>query len=180
MKFSTLIAVLLLASGAFFYYMGVFDNLSIREERKGPYTFAYAEHKGPYSGVGKTMDELDSKLRASGFNSRDGIGIYYNDPKTTPKEELRSDVGSIITDVDSYKIDENRDKFNFKTLPVRDYVIAEFPIRNSLSYMFGPMKAYPAIKKYMEAKGLSFSNEGIEIYDMSAKKIYFLVRAKSQ
>ena len=79
---------------------------------------------------------------------------------------------------DLVKIDVNRNRFDFKVLEAADYVVAEFPIRNSFSYVIGPTKVYPAIYKYLKKNGLKSAGPGIEIYDATAKKIYFLMRAE--
>lgn len=182
MKFSTKLAIffLLLFSGAasFLYYMGMFSEIPVERSKKGPYNFAYVEHIGPYSGVGKPMEKLDEKMCAAGFNSRDGIGLYYDDPKTTSSEELKSEVGFIIINEDMGKIDGAKEEFDFQILPAGDYAVAEFPIRNILSYMLGPMKVYPAIDAFVTEKNLTASGPGIEIYDMAAKKIFFLMKVE--
>ncbi|MBD3247891.1 hypothetical protein GF382_01215 [Candidatus Falkowbacteria bacterium] len=169
------IAIVIVAVIAFLYYMGMFSKVEIKEEKKGPFTFAYVEHIGPYSGVGKPMMELDKKMREAGFDSKHGLGIYYGDPKKVEKDKLRSEVGSIITQEDMAKMDENQDKFNFKTLEEKDYLTAEFPIKNIMSYMFGPMKVYPVFNKYFEEKGMEAPSVGIEYYDMEGKKIIFMM-----
>jgi hypothetical protein len=43
-----------------------------------------------------------------------------------------------------------------------------------LSYMIGPMKVYPVITKYMLSKWYSNRVPMIELYDMAAKKIYYI------
>ncbi len=159
----------------FLFYMGMFSQISIKRQVKGPYTFSYVEHIGPYHEVGKVMIKLDSKMREFGFNSTDGLGIYYDDPKKTPKDKLRSEVGSIITADDMDKVEANRDKLNFKTIEKKNYLIAEFPIKNMMSYMFGPMKIYPAFAKYLEEKNITVPDKGLELYDMTNKKIIFMM-----
>ncbi len=162
----------------FLFYMGAFSKVFISEQIKGPYTFAYVEHIGPYHEVGKVMEELDSKMRKLGFNSTDGLGIYYDDPQKTPKDELRSEVGSVITGEDMNKIEANRDKLNFKTIENQKYLVAEFPIKNMLSYMLGPMKIYPAFGRYLKDKNIGVPTKGLELYDMTNKTIVFMMELK--
>lgn len=167
--------VVLLVAMLFMFYMGFFSKVSITEKKMGPYTYAYIQHTGPYSEVGVPMLELYNKMKEAGFNSTDGIGIYYDDPKKTSKEELRSDVGSIISDEDFGKIEINKDTINFATMEEKIYLTAEFPIKNKLSYMFGPMKIHPAFTKFLEEQGKAVSSKGIEYYDMVNKKIIFMM-----
>ncbi len=164
----------------FLFYMGMFSQIAFKEQIKGPYTFSYVEHVGPYHKVGKVMIELDNKMRELGFNSTDGIGIYYDDPKKTPKDKLRSEVGSIITADDMNKIVANRDKLNFKMIEKKNYLVAEFPIKNMMSYMIGPMKVYPAFAKYLEENNISIPDKGVELYDMTNKKIIFMMELEKK
>jgi hypothetical protein len=53
-------------------------------------------------------------------------------------------------------------------------MVVEFPLKNSLSYMIGPMKVYPVIAKYMKDKGYNNEVPMVELYDMMAKKIYYI------
>ncbi len=170
-----ILGIIILAVIVFLFYMGMFSGVLIETREMGPYTFAYVEHIGPYSGVGEPMTKLDEEMRGAGFNSVNGIGVYYDDPKKTPKEELRSEVGSIITNEDMDKIEANKDKFNFKTMERKNYLVAEFLIKNMLSYMFGPMKIYPAFGKYLEEKNILVPEKGIELYNMENNKIIFMM-----
>ncbi len=174
---SAFFALFLVASS---FYMGVFQKMEVYEAKMGPYTIAYVEHIGSYSDVAKPRIELESKMLEAGLNeSKNGIGIYYGDPKTTPADELKSDIGLVISGEDMKKVESGRDKLNFKILEEADYYVTEFPIRNLLSYSLGATKAYPAFTKYFNDKGLKVESSGIEIYDMDKKKIYFLMRAGS-
>jgi hypothetical protein len=178
MKIKILIAILiiiLVSILGFFAYMGAFSRVVIEEKEFGPYTYAYVEHVGPYTGVAEPMMKLYEEMEAVGFNSTNGIGIYYDDPKNTPKEELKSDVGSIVSEEDMDKVDEFSDQFNFAELPQANYLIAEFPIKNVMSYMMGPMKVYPAFAKYLESKNIEVPTKGIEYYDMENNKILYMM-----
>ncbi len=162
----------------FLLYMGTFSKVTIKEQVKGPYTFAYVEHIGPYHEVGKVMTELDNKMRDLGFNSTNGLGVYYDDPKKVSKEKLRSKVGSIIAAADMDKIEANRGKLNFETIEKKNYLVSEFPIKNMLSYMLGPMKIYPAFAKYLKEEKIAVPDKGLELYDMTNKKIIFMMELK--
>ncbi len=173
--FGIIASAIVLFIVVFFFYMGTFSQVSITEQEKGPYTFSYVEHVGPYHEVGSVMTDLDNKMRDLGFNSTDGLGIYYDDPKKTPKEKLRCKVGSIITASDMDKIEANRGTLNFETIEKKKYIVSEFPIKNMFSYMLGPMKVYPAFGKYLDEKKITRPDKGLELYDMTNKKIIFMM-----
>jgi hypothetical protein len=44
-----------------------------------------------------------------------------------------------------------------------------------LSYMVWPIKVYPVLNAYLKKKSYHTDLPRIELYDLSAKKIYFIV-----
>lgn len=61
------------------------------------------------------------------------------------------------------------------TLERQNALVAEFPIKNTLSYMLGgPMKVYPAFEKEMKSYN-KVPQISYEIYDIPAKKIIFVM-----
>jgi len=60
------------------------------------------------------------------------------------------------------------------TLPAGNKIVVEFPLKNTISYIIGPMKVYPLIAKYIKEKGYANQVSMIELYDMVAKKIYYI------
>jgi DNA gyrase inhibitor GyrI len=168
--------VLVLAIFSFLFYMGAFQKVVVKTEHKGPYTMAYVEHVGSYSKISEPMKEMGEKLADAGFDYSRSVGIYHNDPKSISKDQLRSEIGYIIADGDMDKIEANKDKFNFYTIEEGDYAVTYFPLRNVLSYMFGPWKVYPAFERYFEEKKMTSYSASVEIYDTKNKNIIFLIK----
>lgn len=58
-----------------------------------PAKMAYAEHVGPYEEVGKAWERLCAWAGPAGiFNETTRFyGVYYDDPRETPAEKLRSE-----------------------------------------------------------------------------------------
>ena len=168
------ILVLLLLVLAFLAYMGFFSSLKIYEAKKGPYVIAFERFVGPYAKTGPVFDRVYKGLKAEGIETKRGLGIYYDDPSRVPAEELRSDCGVVIETKDLPRFRKVKHKFKVKWIPKKDSVVLEFPIRNMLSYMMGPMKAYPALMKYAKEKGYKIKMT-YELYDESKKKIFFVM-----
>ena len=121
------------------------------------------------------MEKIYQELSGQGITQLAGIGIYYNDPATiTSGQELRSDVGSVVDEKDVGKLQRNSSVYKVKTIPQAVRVVAEFPYKNSFSYMVGPIKMYPLVNKYMAARAYKLEIPRIELYDMDMKKIYFI------
>jgi hypothetical protein len=169
-----LLAVLILA---FLFYMGFFSDLNVTEKEVGPYTIMYERFVGPYKDTGPIFEKVNAAAKKEGLTAIDGIGIYYDNPQLVVADQLRSDCGIVIEEKDLAKVPSLQKKYKVMTLPKKMCIVAEFPIRNTLSYMFGPMKAYPTLTAYAKKKALKPALT-YEFYDMRKNKIYFVMGLK--
>jgi DNA gyrase inhibitor GyrI len=160
-----LIVIVVVSASAWLYYVGFFSNVTIIERQMGPLTFVYDSYKGDYSKAGPVMDKVCNRLTAE-FNIKPTrmMGIYYSDPKTTKTEDLKSDVGCLLENADAAKADVIMKKMKVRIMFPKNYCTAEFPMKNQMSIIFGIIKVYPEIGKYMKAKGYSMT-PAIEIYE---------------
>jgi len=147
------LAVLLLSFAAFLWYMGMFSSSKVNEQELGPYTYVYERFVGPYKDVGPVFKKVEAALKADGITPDKAIGIYYDDPSKVAKEKLRSDCGIVLKESDLSKIPALKKKYTVGTLPKKMSMVVEFPMRNTLSYMFGPIRCYPVLMKYAQEKG---------------------------
>jgi len=170
------VAVLLVV---FLFYQGVFSSVKLEEKITGDYWVVYQGHIGPYEKVGPVMDKVIKSLKRDGVEVTSACGIYYDDPSKVKKEKLRSEVGAVLKPEYYGKIGELRSKYNLKQLRKRKSLVVEFPLRNFLSYIIGPLKAYPAMDKYCKAKNIDIAamenGYGLEIYDMKNRKITYIM-----
>ena len=171
---AVIVVALAVAAAGFLAYMGVFTEIKASEMNVGPYTYVYERFVGPYEDSGAVFSKLYKSLLADGIKTGRAIGIYYDNPKKVPAKELRSDCGCIINEKDFPVLPRLLEKYQAKTLPAGKRLAAEFPYRNRLSYMIGPVKVYPVLMKYVREKGLKISS-AIEIYDMPEGKIIYAV-----
>ncbi|MFA4967921.1 MAG: hypothetical protein WC624_06895 [Candidatus Margulisiibacteriota bacterium] len=178
----TIVVVIVLALLAFLWYMGIFSSVKVTEREMGPFTIAYERYVGEYKDTGKAFMNVHSVMTSLSMevsDKSDSLGIYYDDPAKVAKDKLKSDCGIVIAKKDMSKIWKLRSKgLKVMTLPKKMSVVAEFPIRNVMSYMIGPAKAYPVLMKYAVQKNYK-AKMMYEFYDMKAGKILFtLVIAK--
>jgi hypothetical protein len=143
----------------------------------GPYTLVYEEYTGPYSGTGKVIQRVYDGCTLEGVMTEKGFGIYLNDPKTTDPNKLRSEIGCVLEGKDLGKAWRLRRRFKIKEWRGSDCLVAEFPIRNNLSYMIGPFKAYPELNKAMIARKAKLG-ACMELYDMPARKTLYIFQLK--
>lgn len=155
------------------WYLGGFIKVEVKEQNMEQQTIAYVNFIGEYNKVWSSMDKVYMALSGVGIVSYTGVGIYYDDPAIVSWAKLRSDVGAVIDPQDARKLTNDPD-IKTKTLPQGNKIVAEFPMKNTFSSMVGPIRVYPAIIKYMIEKWYSHEVVMVELYDMIAKKIYYI------
>ena len=57
---------------------------------------AAIRHVGPYNQIGRVFGQLHDIVTAAGLPHRELLGIFYDDPATTPADQLRSDAAVIV------------------------------------------------------------------------------------
>ena len=153
-------------------WSGFFSNSEIHEKTMGPFVLVYEEHTGPYKGTARIMDRIYERLKEEdNIETFKGFGIYYDNPKETPEEQLRSIAGCIIEPADTSRIKTLQGKYTIMNIPEKLYVTSEMPFRSQLSVFAGIVKVYPALGKYMKDKGYA-RVPAMEIYDSNKTIIY--------
>jgi hypothetical protein len=168
--FTTIVIVAILV---LLIYSGYYQKIKIWEQEMGPYTVVYKEHKGDYSKIKTVMDSVYASLKKEGIETTRGVGIYYDNPMVTPKEELKSLGGCILEENQLGKVSELQSKnYLVKQIDKKQSLVTEFPFTTPLSIMLGVVKVYPEINRYIKEKGYK-NNAIMEIYDMLNKKITY-------
>ncbi len=169
-----IIAAILALVAIIFIYYGGFNKVTCRIEKQGGEKLVYKQMTGNYAKSAKLMDEIYySLINDYAIETYKGFGIYYDNPKEVEKSKLRSEIGCIIEDKDSSKLTQITEGLSIKTFPEREYIVAEFPSKGKLSILFGIMKVYPAIEKFVEKNGYKKEGTVMEIYDVPNKKIVY-------
>ncbi|HSH66924.1 MAG TPA: GyrI-like domain-containing protein [Bacteroidia bacterium] len=159
----------------FLCYMGFCSKRDPVEKEEGGFVVIGLDLVGPYSKVGQYMKKTNKQLKELGINSSKQIGVYYDSP-ALDSNRCHSLIGVIIEREEIKRIKEKdiRD-FRIDSIPKRDALVLEFPMKSKLSYMFGPAVVYPAFSKYMKEKAykglLSF-----EIYDYDKGEITYVMQ----
>jgi hypothetical protein len=168
------LGVLVLVCICFWGYMGMFSSVLVIEKEMGPYTLVYDSFVGDYKDTGPVFARIHESLLKDGITTTDGIGIYHDDPAKVPAGQRRSDCGSVLPEKDLSRVPELQQKYRIMVLEKKKSMVAVFPVKNSLSYMLGPMKGYKALMDYAGAKGYRLA-EPYEYYDMAGKRVCFVM-----
>jgi hypothetical protein len=144
----------------------------IKQKCGGEYV-VFDKITGNYKQSGKVMDEIYYKLLNNDkIETFKGFGIYYDNPRTTPTTELRSDVGCILENPDEKTLSTLKEKYKIKKLDTKDYLTAEIPYRSKFSILIGIFTVYPALSRYSKKHKIK-TGAITEIYDVPGKKIYY-------
>lgn len=154
------IVVIIVIFTSFLFYMGYFDTLKVNEKEMGPYTYVYERFVGPYMDSGAVFMRIEKDLKAMGISTDKAIGFYYDNPAKVAKEKLRSDCGIVLEEKDMPRVPELKKKFKVATFQKKECMVIEFPVKNMLSYMIGPMKCYDALFKYAKEKNYKTETDG--------------------
>lgn len=158
-------------------YCGGFRKIEIKVENQGGETIVYESVTGDYGNTAEYTNKIYYALmNDEKIETTKGVGVFYDNPQTVDKDKLRSDVGSILDYTDSTIISKLSGKYQIRTLPEGDYIVAEFPLKGGMSFMVGIMKVYPALNKYRKEHGYKRSPV-TEIYDVPNKKIIYRQQA---
>lgn len=138
------------------WYLGVFRKIRIVPGEIGPETFVHVKGTGPYSSVGGKLSQVIENAKKHGFRVKRAAGLYYDDPKVTPKTELRWCVGFLIENDETELLktfDLEPLNLQVKKLSTSKTGVGIFPnVCPPLSYMVAAMKVYPVFAKQSEFK----------------------------
>ena len=167
------LAVLVIAMIGIYAYYGGFHNIVPEIAKSGGETLVYEEVIGDYAQSGEVSDRVYQKLLDDyKITTTKGFGIYYDNPETTEKTKLRSDVGCIL-ESDFEKIDRLKTAFEITEYPVDNYLKVEFPYKGTLSILLGIMKVYPVLNAYVSENGYEGDAPVMEIWDVPNKRIMY-------
>jgi len=69
-------------------------NVEIRQTH--PKKVLCMTHRGPYNLIGETFQRFGPWAKSEGIRTEAYVGIYYDDPTSTPPDELRADAGAFV------------------------------------------------------------------------------------
>jgi len=165
-----LVAVFMIVYG----YYGGFSKVVINTEDQGGEIFVYMDVTGDYNNTGTYSNEVYySLLDDYNIETYKGCGIFLDNPKDVEKDKLSSEVGCIVEFKDSTKIEQVKNKYKVKILPKGKYIVSEFSLKGTPSFIVGMMKVYPAIEEYCNKNKITTASPIMEIYDVPNEKIVY-------
>lgn len=173
-------AVLLFVVGlviALYVHLGGFKSVTLTQTEEGPFKVISKQHIGAYHKIVPVIEEVEKWAKAHGETCHLSFGEYLDNVDTVPEDRLKSNGGCVVEKAWTSGLPEG---FEYRELPRRQYIVAEFSGAPSI----GPLKVYPKAQKEIKAKGLVLDGPVIEMYEIIPPKgvktrYYFPVKPNS-
>ncbi|CAK8698197.1 unnamed protein product [Clavelina lepadiformis] len=152
---TTNVVLLMIATSVlyFLYRIGIFTSVHVVVGKPVIQNawIAYKYYTGPYMDCGPAFKDVMKT-----FPNMTTVGIFYDDPNTTPKEKLRYALGIMMSE-DGSPPTENlialatSNQYAIMQLPEIKYAVkTKFPHTLDIVPFVAPMKVYPAMGKYIK------------------------------
>ncbi len=147
---------------AVYAWWGGFSRVDILEAERGPYVYAYLEHRGDIARIPKTEQLARAALQAQQIAAGMAITVLLDDPRRVPRDALRAQVGFLIDPAVAVAAPLQRGE-----IPVRRVLVAQV----RAAALLAPSKAYQALHEHLAAQGRTIRMPTVELYD-SPPQIY--------
>jgi hypothetical protein len=139
-------------------WWGGFNPVEITETTAGPYTYAFLEQKGDYSKLPELAEEARKELAAARLTPGNPITVLYSNPDLVDVGERRARTGFLVPPGSQVK-----PPLEIGTIPARRVLAVRVQAGNLLA----PSRAYPALDKYLQARGEGIRMPTVEFYEPS-------------
>lgn len=137
-------------------WWGGFSKVVISEAVRGPYTYAYLEQTGDYSKLPDLADEVRGRLKDAKVAHGLPITVLYSNPDLVEVGDRRARSGYLVEPGTAV-----RAPLQIDTIPARPVLLAQVRAGSLLA----PSRVYPALDRYMQARGGGIRMPTVEIYE---------------
>ncbi|MDZ7344218.1 MAG: GyrI-like domain-containing protein [candidate division KSB1 bacterium] len=147
-----LLIVILLISA---YRLGLFNRVELQQATRGPYQIVYLSHTGPYHQITEKINRVGAMLKEKNIGTLSACGIFYDDPRAVPQEQLRSKAGFLVEGEISVEA-----PFEIDSVAQREVIVATIKAHPAVA----AFKTYPRMNEWIEQNGFEAAGPGFEIY----------------
>lgn len=152
-KVLVVLLVISLLGLAYFIYSGLFRSVDITQRKVPGYRVMGVQHIGPYEKIGEAFERVHTIADEHSVKVK-MIGVYFDNPNTTPEAELRSLAGLIVSSEDSIKLSE-AEGITPLVIPPGNAAVSSFNTSGMVSMIIGAVKSYPALTEFVNAQNLA-------------------------
>ena len=136
-------------------WWGGFSSVTIVEDVRGPYVYAYLENTGDYAKLPDVMVEAKKELIRQKIAYGLPISVLYSNPELVRKEERLARTGFLVTAVSPVK-----PPLKLDTIPARRVLVAAV----HAGQLLAPSRAYTSLDGYRQAHGGGIVMPTVELY----------------
>jgi len=164
----TILGVVLGLAGFFFFSLGAYKSVEIQETNQPGLHLLYLDHSGPYHKIVTTIEKVEAFAKAEKLDCHLSFGQYLDNPQEVEEGRLRSRGGCLTREPSGYNQIAAKLPPDFKILdlPAQKWVQAVF----TGSPAIGPLKVYPKVMDYFNAKGVKMGAFSLEQYEVLSPK----------
>ncbi|WP_165782589.1 GyrI-like domain-containing protein [Leptospira neocaledonica] len=169
--FLGVLLVLIVSGIGYFYYLGAFDTVQVKEETLGPFYILSHDRVGNYRKVGETFEAIQKEFPEKGVKNYKLFAIYKDDPNKIPEEKLRCEVGALFSEPVTEIPVGLSIQLTSKTIERKKYLTVDFPLRSFISIFLGIFKVYPVLFEACKQRGCDLDHQpSMEIYEPIIEK----------
>lgn len=158
-RFIPFLAAFVLPLVLVYAWWGGFNPVAITAGQvRGPYVYAYLEHRGDYAKLPDQQAKVEKALLAAGIQPGQAITVLYANPDLVAVGERRARTGYLVPE--GSRVAE---PLQVDRIPARPVLLAE--VRAAV--LLAPSRAYQALDGYLQARGQGIRMPTVEIYQAS-------------
>src|SRR3989338_4861099 len=175
MKGIITLIVLLAAIGIGLQQSGLFDTRSAFRVVKEPgYHFISKQCVGAFRQIPDSFKEVEAFLQQNGAGvSYNGVGVYFDDPKTVPEEKVRFSIGFGLS-ASQAEVIASKVPAGYKLIEIPEGTVVEtiFPYRHMFSPLLGALRVWSDMERYIQkTPGLIWQGPAVEFYPKNVENI---------
>ncbi|MFA9388980.1 MAG: hypothetical protein ACERKD_04200 [Prolixibacteraceae bacterium] len=169
-----ILGVLILSVFVYLGFYNAFYSPKFELSDEGGETIVYQAVNDRYQLTDSFMKQVFNELyEKNGIVITKGIGLHEYDPALDEQKLTTLFAGCIVADEDTASLARIKTSFTTGKTAYQEYIVSDFPLKGTMSLMFGMYKIYPKLNAYCTQNGYSTEEPVTEIYNRVDKKIHY-------
>lgn len=155
-RFIPFLAAFVLPLVVVYAWWGGFNPVEIIPAQvRGPYTYAYVEHRGDYAKLPDQQAKVEKALLAAKVPLGHAITVLYSNPDVVNVGDRVARIGYLVPAGTVVS-----EPMQVDTIPARPVLL----VTVNAAVLLAPSRAYHALDQYVQAKGQGIRMPTVEIY----------------
>lgn len=159
--------------------ISIIEGINQQEATVPKLRVLYTEIIGPYSNVYKKTSLIEKAVKdkfGADISQCPCFGIYYDNPKITPKNKTRAIVGKIIDITEERDFSQACEGLHIQDIPGGEKALAlDIKFRNSAGITCGIIRIYKRIESFLKEKKGEMKGT-LEVYSKGKITVYCVLQ----